>query len=226
MPRLTWFHWLDAHIGPIRTVTPRPGEDAPAPETDEQHIRHALGFADAVLRGDKRPVLVYFHWPHDDPVHGKLVRTVCTHTLDDEQAARWSQLFRCVQIDMAETETKFAGKIGCKGEPAFVALDGKLEVVARIPVTKSGSKLRKALEGALHKFPEAARKLRKDAAAQRKLLAEAHKLDKAGRTEDALRKVDKIRFGKVRVTAEFDKAVSYGQLLAQKSERELEHGGR
>jgi len=219
MPRLTYFTWTEATIGKIQAITPKEGEKTRGPITAEEHVRKALGFDQAARGKDVRPVLVYFHYPHDNPRWGKLMTSICSRTLNDEQAARWSKMFRCVQIDMGATETKYADMIGSKGEPLFVALDEHLKVKAEIPVTKSGSKLRKALEAAFKKFPAATKKLKKDIAAHKKWMAEAKRLEKKDEFEEAVEVIDQIRFGNVRVSPYFEKAVMYGQVLAQKAER-------
>ena len=222
MPRLTYFKWTEAVIGKIQAVTPKEGEEAPGVITDEQHIKKALGYDRAALAKDKRPVLIYFHWPHEHKQHGKLTETICTKVLNDEHAARWSKLFRCVQIDMGQTETKFSEMIGDVGKPAFVTLDDELEVVSRIEATKSGSKLRKAMEAAFNKFPAARKELKKRLAQQKKDLAKAKKLEKAKEYEEAMELVDAIRFGELRVGKDWDKAYAYGMKLALKVEQEME----
>ena len=224
MPRLTWFEWNEVRIGRIQAIT---GEDGKAePVSDKDHLRSVLGFEDAKRRGDTRPVLVYFHWPHEHKVHGKLSTTVCSRTLDDEMAARWSKLFRCVQVDMGESLEKYTKMIGDKGEPHFVALNDELEVVAEVEVSKSGSKLRKALEAAHKQFPEAVKALKKAERDHKKAIADAKKLEKKKEYEEAVKIIDKVRFGNVRVTKSWEKAYSYGQVLAQKAEQELENLGR
>lgn len=211
-------------VGPFQAVTPREGEVATGPTTEDEHIRKCLGFDEAQQRNDLRPTLIYFHWPHDETPNGKLSTTICTRVLDDEQAARWGKLFRCVQVDMAETEPKYAEKIGAEEGPSFVALDADLTVRARIAGTKSGSKLRKALEEAYDAFPEYGKVIRGKMAEHRKMLAEAKRLERAKRLAEAVKLVDQIRFGDVRIHAEFEKALAYGQLLAQKLERETTDG--
>ncbi len=224
-PRLTYFKWAEVRIGRIQAVTSKDGK-SPKPISDKDHLKSVLEFDKAKSRGDKRPVLVYFHWPHDHKVHGKLSTTVCARTLDDEQAARWSKLFRCVQVDMGDSLTKYTKMIGDKGSPHFVALDGELNIVGEIEVTKSGSKLRKALEKTLKKFPAAVKALKKAEVDHKKAIAEAKKLEKKKDYEEAVKVIDKVRFGDVRVTKSWEKAYSYGMALAQKAEREMEKLGR
>jgi hypothetical protein len=226
MPRLTYFQWTEVAIGKIQAVTPKEGEAPVGPITDADHIKRILRIPDAESAKDQRPLLIYFHWPHDDATHGKLSLTICSKVLNDEGAARWSQLFRCVQVDMGNTEIPYAEMIGSEGKPAFVALGNDLEVKARIDATKSGSKLRKALEKAFYKFPGAKKKLKATLAEHRKMLAKAEKLEKADEYEDALELVDEIRFGNVRVADDWDRTYQYGMALALKAERELERSGR
>ena len=224
MPRLTYFKWDEVIIGRIQAVTPAEGEEAAKPISDKDHLRSILGFDTAKARGDKRPVLVYFHWPHDHKVHGKLSTTVCSRTLDDEMAARWSKMFRCVQVDMGTSLVKYTKLIGDIGSPHFVALNDDLEVIGEIEVTKSGAKLRKSLEGTLKKFPEAKKALRKAEKDHKAAIAEAKKLEKKKKYDEAVKLIDKVRFGDVRVTKSWEKAYSYGMLLAQKAERAYQRG--
>jgi hypothetical protein len=219
MPRLTFFKWDEVKLGKIQVVTPKEGEPDPGVITPELHIKKALGFNAAARKNDERPVLVYFHYPHDDKAHGKLSTTICSRTLDDETAARWSLLFRCVQIDMGETETEYAELIGSTGKPGFVALDEDLKVVATLDPSKSASKLRKSLEKAFQKFPAARKELKQLLKEQGQWMDEAKRLEKAKEYEDALELVDKIRFGNVRVGSDWAKAYAYGMLLARKAEK-------
>lgn len=223
-PRITFFEWTEATIGPFTAVTPRDGETVTGPKTPREHVRAALGFDEAAKRQDDRPTLVYFHWPHDDAQHGKLTTAVCTRVMNDEQSARWGRLFRCVQVDMSATEAKYAEMVGAGKGPSIVALDGDLEVLARIPAVKSSTKLSKALEKAFGKFPAYRKKIGRLLAQQAKWLDRARKLEKQGELEEALELVDKIRFGSLRVGPEYDKAYAYGLRLAQKVEQSKDDG--
>lgn len=206
-------------------MTPAPGEIATGPQTEVEHIQQALGITAALERGDRRPTLVYFHWPHDESYNGKLSTTICTRVLDDEHAARWGKLFRCVQVDMAETKPEYAERIGAGSKPCFAAIAADLEVRARFDGKKSGSKLRKAIEAAFKSFPDYRKEIKAKMTEHRKLLARAKRLEKADKLEAALELVDEIRFGDVRVHKEFEKACAYGMLLSQKRDRMLEKDG-
>ena len=217
--RLTFFEWTDAHIDKIRVITPKEGEKDSGIITPTEHIQKALAYDKAAAKNDDRPTLVYFHWPHEHKSHGDAITDLCTRVLDDERVARWGTLFRCVQLDMGLTEPAFAERIGVEKGPSFVVLDRELKIRARIPASKSPVKLRKALEAALKKFPVYRKVLDLELAKQEKSLAQAKKLEKAGKYDEALELVDEIRFGDLRIGDEFDKARSYGFLLAQKAER-------
>ena len=220
-PRITYFEWDDACIGPIETITPREGEDPVDPPTPEEHVKAALGFSSASIRKDDRPTLVYFHWPHEDTKHGKLTTTICTRTMNDEQSARWSKLFRCVQVDMGETEAKFATLAGAGNGPSIVALNAEMKIVSTIPAAKikSSTKLSKALESAFEKFPAYRKMIKAEIAQHAKWLKDARKLEKAGKEGEALELVNKIRLGNIRIGGEYDKAHAYGRKLALKVQR-------
>ena len=214
---MTHFKWADMRIGPMQAITPRPGEEAAGEITPQQHIKSSLGLTDK----DDRPVLIHFHWPHDHATHGKFQLSICSRTLDDEQLARWGTLFNCVQVDVAESEENFLDLIGVGKKPSFVVLDKDLKVVAKLDASKSPTKMRKALEKAFNKFPAYKKKIKKQLAQQKKWLAQAKKLEKQDKLDDAIELLDKIRFGKLRIGDEFDKAYALGVRLQQKVEDEL-----
>ena len=70
--RMTYFSWLETKVGAQRVVTS--GDDGrPAINlTPVEHVQRCLEIPEAVLAGDSRPTLVYFHWPHDATANGKL----------------------------------------------------------------------------------------------------------------------------------------------------------
>lgn len=220
-PRITHFEWKEVQIGPVQVITPAPGEKA-EPMTPEKHLAKVLEFDQAKSRGDKRPTLVYFHWPHEDPKHGKLSETLCSLALNDEITARWGKLFRCIQVDMGNSEMDLAKQIGATNKPSFAALDADLKVVTKIAGLKSSTKLCKAIKAAFEKFPDAKKRLKERLKQHKKWLAEAKKLEKAKEYQEAVDLVDKVRFGDVRVGPDYDKALSWGQALSLKAERAAE----
>lgn len=217
--RLTQFEWYDARIKPQRVVT---ATDAAAPTeyTPLEYVRACTRFDEAAEAGDKRPTLVYFHWPHEHPLHGETTKTLCTQALNDETAARWGMLFRCVQVDMAASDARLTALLGADGKPSLVVLDEQTQVVARLTDVATPGKMQKALKEALQKFPERWKQVQKEVAAQAKTLADAKRLAKGERTEDALGLLNLVRTSSVRVGEAFDDAVALAADLEQRLARE------
>ena len=221
IPRLSFFEWTEAKVLLIRSTTPADGDATATKElTPADHIRHSLKMDAAEAAGDKRPTLVYFHWPHQDPVNGKQVETICTKALNCEQTARWGLLFRCVQVDMSSSDPRLVKLLEAGDKPSFVVVDKDAKVVARFPGLTSSDKIAKALEAALAKFPDDAKKLKDALAEQDTLLEKAHAAFKADKYEEAKGFYDKIRVSNVRVGPQFDKALIDGTDIDQRIERE------
>ena len=218
---MTWFDWYEAKVDRIRETTSSvDGAEKKTPETPLEHVRRCLGSVEAEAIGDARPVLVFFHWPHEDPVNGKVVESLCCHALDDEETARWGLLFRCVQVDMSSSDPKYVALIGAKDKPEFaVFVKGAAEPVARIPALQHASKLSKALKDALAKAPDAQKELDRALAEQDKALLEAKAAMKADKLDDAKAAYDRIRISKVRVGPQFNRALVEGTDVDQRIER-------
>lgn len=217
---MSYFSWLETKIGTQHVVTT--GDDGKPVEnvTPAEHVRRCLEIPDAILGGDLRPTLVYFHWPHDDTANGKLSDVLCDKTLVDETAARWGMLFRCVQIDMATSDKRLLEVLEAGDKPSFVIVDKDAKVIAHIPALPSSQKFASALEQAVAKIPDVA-KLVKDAIdAQAKAMAEVKVLVKADKYEDALSKLNEVRYSTVRVGPLFDKAQLDGEDVAARLERQ------
>ena len=217
--RVTYFNWIQSKVGAIRAVTPKDGEKAEE-VTPQQHVRECLGIPSAVINGDTRPTLVYFHWPHDDSPSGKLSDDLCDKTLNDENVARWGTLFRCVQVDMSASDERLMTILEAGAKPSFVAVDKDAKVVARIPALGSTSKMEKALKEAFQKFPDAWKKVQEEIDRQAKWMDEAKALCKADKDVEALKLIDKVRFSRIRVGPLFDKAQADGQELGQQIDRD------
>src|SRR5688572_29353413 len=69
MQRSTHFEWFEAKVGPQRAITPKDGEQVKE-LTPIEHVRACLRIDEAQAAADKRPTLVYFHFPHEHAVHG------------------------------------------------------------------------------------------------------------------------------------------------------------
>jgi len=225
MPRLTHFRWSEVTIGPLRNVTPQDGETV-RNLTPAEHVRESLGIPAAQRRGDERPTLVYWHWPHEDERWGKLSDTLCGRILNDEQVARWGMLYRCVQVDMGASDVPMLKRAGAPEEPGFALIDADGKIVVRIEAEKSSVKLAKALEDGLARFAAYRKAVEKRLKEQERDLDEAKRLDKAGELEEALKLVDAIRFGDLRIGKCYEAAWSYGQTLAQRVENAKEDAKR
>lgn len=223
--RMTWFEWYEAKVGPQRTITPKDGETVKE-MTPLEHVRACLRMDEAQETGDKRPTLVYFHYPHEHPVFGKTTQEMCSKALDDETASRWGLLYRCVQVDMSASDARLVQLLGAEGKPGIVVLDEQTQVVARIPAGSSATKLQKALQEAIRKFPERWKSVQKDVADQTKTLAEAKKALKADDFNDALALVNPLRSAKVRIGETYDEALALGRDLEDRIARELDNAGR
>jgi predicted RNase H-like HicB family nuclease len=209
--RMTYFSWLETKVGTQHALTA--GDDGKPVEnvSTEEHIRRCLEIPDAILMGDLRPTLVYFHWPHDQTANGKLSDTLCDKTLADEMAARWGMLFRCVQIDMATSDKRLLEILEAGDHPSFVVVDKDAKVIAHIPALPSATKFAKALEDAALKIDDVAKLVKESIAEQAKAMADAKLLLKADKLQEALDKVNVVRYAKVRVGPLFDKAQQDGE---------------
>lgn len=223
VPRITFFEWKEVKLGKRKIYT---GDDAPETLSKEEHLRRLLGITKPLASSKQAPMptLVYFHWPHEHPKHGELTTTLCERTLDNEHAARVGLLFHCVQVDMGASESDLAEMIGCTGKPGFALLDHDLDVVMTIRPHKSSSKLAKDLEKGVKRFRAYYKAIKALERKQKKDFEAAKKLAKKDDYTAALKLIDGIRYSKLRTTRLFDEAQSYGQLLAQKAERERDDG--
>jgi hypothetical protein len=210
--RSTWFDWTDAKIDRIRATTPGDAAGAsstPAKETTPlEHVRHCLGLDEA--KGDERPTLVYFHWPHDDPRNGKTSDLLCGRVLDDEDSARWGWLFRCVQVDMAKSDPRLVALLGAGDKPSFAFVDREGAVVARLPAVTTPQKFQRGAKDALAKLPAYEKTVQKALADLDASLAQARAAVEEGRLADAKPLYDRLRWTKVRIGPQYDLAVREG----------------
>ena len=223
--RSTFFEWFEAKVDPQRAITPKDGEKVKE-LTPLEHVRACVRMDEAQEAGDKRPTLVYFHFPHEHAVHGATTLAMCSKVLDDETSARWGRLFRCVQVDMGASDARLVQLLGADGKPGIVILDDQTQVVARIPPLGSPTKMHKALKDAIQKFPERWKSIQKDLADQAKTLAEAKKAFKADDYADALALVDKVRMSDIRIGEVYEESLFLGfdieQRIAREKEKEAE----
>jgi hypothetical protein len=224
---VTWFEWVETAIEAQRVVTAGDDGKSEKPLTREEHLKQALGVPDALLRGDTRPLLVYFHAPHDKTPNGKLSDTLCDKVLGDETAARWGRLFRGVQLDLATSDRKFLDLLEAGTSPSFSVFDADAKLVAKLGAPNTAAKLQKALEGVVAtKLPEVARRVRLALEAQDVAMDAAKALMKQDRWKDALVQLDTVRFADVRVGPHFDKAQFDGITVEERIAREAAKAGK
>lgn len=180
------------------------------------HLRRSLGFDAAKARADRRPVLLYFHWPHKHATHGKRTTEVCNRVLDEEQVARWALFFRPLRIDMETSDIKLATSLGAASGPSFAVLAPDLSVRAHFEAPRSSAKLVKAMRAALELDTAFAKKLAGAITAQKKQLDAAQVLEKHGRLRHAHWMVERIRTSDVRVDPVWDRANAYADRLENK----------
>jgi len=219
---MTWFDWVEAKVDRMRATTSSAPTGAEAkPLSPEEHVRHCLGMDEAALRADLRPTLVYFHWPHEDPVDGKRFATLCLKVLDDEQVARWGRLFRCVQVDMSSSDPRMLAILGAGEKPVFAVYGADTtKPLLLIGAQPSPGKMAKALEDAVGRVPSAKKALGEALASQEKAFAEAKALLKTDKLAEALAAYDRIRVSEVRVSPLFDRAAIEATTLEQRIARE------
>ena len=211
--RRTDHRWTSVALTAPKVVTGKAGEK---PITKRAHLEKLLGYDEARETGDRRPVLLYFHWPHGDPVHGKRTTETCTRVLAEEQVARWALFFRPLRIEMEQSDAKLASDLGVGKGPSFVVLAPDLTVRACFEAPRSSAKLVKTLREVLEKRPEFAKRLASDVAAQEKQLEAAKALEKEGRLKHALWLAERICKSDVRVDPVWDQAVGYADRLEEK----------
>ena len=126
--RRTEHRWSYVALTAPKVVTGKADEQ---PLTKRKHLESLLGHAKAREAGDARPVLLYFHWPHQDPKHGKRTTDTCTRVLAEEQTARWALFFRPLRIEMEQSDLALAEELGALDGPGFAVLAPDLTVRAR-----------------------------------------------------------------------------------------------
>ena len=203
---------LQAH----RVVTGVPGSNV----LDEAaHLRRTLGFLEAARARDERPVLVFFHWPHDHARFGKETTRLCDRVLEDETVARWTRLFRTVRVEMEASDAALAARIGADTGPSLAVLDRAMKVVARLRNVRSSTKLHKWLATVHAGFPAAAARLRTDIAMQRQWVEAARRLLANEQDEHARHFLVRVTGSPIRVDPIYDQAIELRKRLDTRRQR-------
>jgi len=206
---------------------PKPGDakDAPKPE-EAAGKKEDLGTIRGLElpRGLEKPVLVYFHWPHEDGEKGKRVVKFCSGPLDDESFVRVTPLFHCVEVNIRDSEPKLVEESPLRSAPSLAVCRPDGTVVWRSEDTgHSGRGLAETLKKVLRaRFPGEWEKVERESAEQKKSIAEARRLLAADKVEEAKGLLGGVVDSLVRFTDEWAQAVK----LLREEERKAEEAAK
>ena len=153
-------------------------------------------------RGNEKPVLVYFHWPHEDGARGKQVVKFCNGPLDDEAFVRVTSLFHCVEVNTRDSDVKLVEEAKVRTTPSILLCRADGAILWRTEDTAlSGKGLAETVKRVLReKFPDQWAAVEKEVAEQKKNLSEARRLFAAGKDEEAMTFVNLVVGSEVRFT--------------------------
>ena len=198
------------------------GEDPDADEvTLDEHLHSASSQSS---EWDPKPTLLYFHHNHDidedegeklSPA-GKASLQQCK-SLDDEKVARWSQLYRFVEVDVPSSERELLDRFKAGDGPSFTVVDQDLKVMASSGSLGSSKAVVSFLSTTLKKrFPEYWSTVQVRLDEQKKALKDARSLEKAKKFDEALDRVREITGSNLRIGKQYDDAVKLGSSLQKK----------
>jgi hypothetical protein len=212
--RDTFITWFDATLTKPKVITPSSGESVEN-VSEKEHIQKLLHMS----KWDPRPALVYFHYEHEEDEAGaanKAAKAQCK-ALNDEKIARWTELYICVEVDVAKSDADMLRRFGAGDAPSFAIINRDLEVVAQRPVTKSAKELVAFMRSTLtSQFAEYWKDTEVRLDEQREALKTARKLAKEKKLQEALEQYDLIRRSRLRVGDFFDDAVKEAKKLEKK----------
>jgi hypothetical protein len=178
-------------------------------------MRRAFGMSD----WDKRPTLLYFHYPHEEKpqvalASGAASKKQCKN-LNDETVARWSTLFHCVEVDMSSSHAKLLEKFGAGEQPSFAIVTKDLKVVAKSAVVNKKGFVA-LLKKVAPEFKSYWKNVQERIKLQKTKLADARKLAKSGSEEKALLRYREIREDGVRIAKSWEPARAAAEKLEAK----------
>lgn len=193
-------------------ITPREGEQIEQ-LTEEQRLSAAL----YISEWEPKPTLLYFHIEHDDAKLGKASLDQCK-ALDDEKVARWSQLYNCVEVNVAESSDELLQRFGYEAGPSFAVVDNTLNVVATSKAIGSSKKFNSFLQKTLKShFGEYWKDVQEQLDEQKKLFQEAKSLARKKDLERARDRLHEVRISTLRIGDWWDDA----RKEAERLDREL-----
>ncbi len=216
----------DRDAGPA-APSPDPGVPAAPPSKDGAKAKapRPLLRGLEIPRENEKPILVYFHWPHEDGARGKQVVKFCSGPMDDEAFVRVSPLYLCVEINTKDSEPRLVEEAKVTGTPAVLVCDPEGGIVWRTDDTGlSGKALAAALRRVLQEeFPARWAEVEKEMKFQRETISGARRLLAARKTEEAVRDLGLIIDSEVRFTEEWTEA---RRLLKEAEKKAEEAEGR
>jgi hypothetical protein len=174
----------------------------------EEEVLPVLRGLDLARVGEK-PILVYFHWPHEDGAKGKQVLRFCGGPLDDEAFVRVTALFHCVEVNTRDSDAKLVEEAKVRQTPSILLCRPDGAILWRTEDTAlTGKVLAEALKRVLReKLPKRWEAIEKEIAEQRRNVAEARRLLAAGKDEEGMGFVNLVVGSDVRFTDAWAEAV-------------------
>ena len=206
--RKTFIEWKDSVLTKPGVATLREGEEAVS-EADQ--LRKML----CVDSWDPRPTLLYYHRNHFEPGEATAWAKQCKH-FDDEEVARWAQLYVCVEVDIDKSDKEMLERFGAQEGPSFAIVDGDLKVRAKSGVLGSGKKIEAFLKATAKKeFPKYWEEIEGRLDEQKKLLSEARALMKKSEFQEARDRVRDITQSQLRIGKTYAEALKLETKLAR-----------
>jgi len=210
--------WFEASLTAPETITGEAGESISL----EEHLHQILGSSE----WDPRPTLLYFHHDHDHDVdeeegeklsaQGKLSLKQCK-SLDDEKVARWSQLYRFVEVNVPTSEKELLARFKAGDGPSFTVINQDLEVTASTGTIGNAKGVVTFLKSTVKKhFPDYWKTIAERLDAQKKALSDARSLEKSKKYTEALDRVREITSSQLRIGPQYDDAVDLGSKIRKK----------
>lgn len=202
---------------------PEAGKPEAGKAAEKTETRPRLRGLDLPRNGEK-PVLVYFHWPHEDGDRGKRIVKFCSGPMDDEAFVRMTPLFHCVEVNTRDSESRLVEEAKVASTPALLVCAPDGTIVWR---SDDGRLSGKALAASLRKvlqeeFPGRWTEIEKEMKFQKETLAEARALSAQRRHEDAAFALRQVVGSDVRFTEEWAEARKVLADVERRVEREAE----
>jgi hypothetical protein len=181
-------------------------KEDPAPARKAEALGTLRGLE--IPAGVDRPVLVYFHWPHEDGDRGKRVLKFCGGPLDDEAFVLLAPQFHCVEVNTKDSDAKLVEEAKVASVPAILVCRPDGAILWRTEdAGLSGKSLAAALRRVLQdSFPERWAAIEEEVKSQKADLAEAKRALAAKKDAEAIPLLNGIVGSEVRFGAEWSEA--------------------